>query len=466
MTRSPLSALRAAARATALMGAIALPSLPSWAADLPAGMAPAVKTGTAAATSPITAIDAATVIAAPPPASSATGTAWSPSWIAPPQALWSGDFALPTLVPFQFRDQTVRQSLRLSVGGERLRVEFSNEYGSTPLRIDAATVARPAAAAEAGAGIIADSLRTLRFGGATSVAVPPGARVVSDPVDLPVRALERLSISLYLPGPVAPSTFHWEGRDTAYVAAGRHVADTVWPDGGETMSPRVFLAGVRVERRGPPATVVTIGDSITDGNGSTPGADRRWPDRLAEWLAPRGVAVLNAGISGGRLLSDGMGPSALARLQRDVLGQPGIRAVIVLLGTNDIGYPQGPFSPDETPMTAERLIAGLRLLIEQSHAANVRVIGGTIPPNEQSLAGTPFEGHHSAAKDRVRQDVNRWIRTSGAFDGVVDVDALLRDPKRPSRLASAWDSGDHLHPGDAGYAAMADAIDLARLLGE
>lgn len=441
MTFTPLSPLRSAARATLLLGAIALPSLSTWAADADVGHTRRPLTVPTAVTAP---------------------AAWSTSWIAPPQPLWSGDFALPTLVPFQFRDQTVRQSLRLSIGGDRLRMEFSNEYGSTPLRIDAATVARPGT----GADIAPDSLRVLRFGGATTVSIPPGARAISDPVELPVRALERLSVSMHLPGPVSPSTFHWEGRDTAYVAAGDHTGDATWPQGGETMSPRVFLSGIRVERRSAPVTVVAIGDSITDGNGSTPGADRRWPDRLAERLTPRGVAVLNAGISGGRLLSDGMGRAGLARLQRDVLGQPGVRAVIVLLGTNDIGYPQGPFSPEEAPMTAERFIAGLRQLIEQSHAANVRVIGATIPPNERSLAGTPFEGHHSVAKERVRQQVNEWIRSSGAFDGVADFDALLRDPARPARLAPAFDSGDHLHPGDAGYAAMADAIDLKQLLGE
>ena len=430
-----------------------------------------------------------------------TSPSWTPSWIAPPQPTWSGDFALPTLLPFQLNDQTLRQPLRLSLGGERLRIEFSNEHGSVPLRLAASSVARAGTAGSA--RVLAGSTRALRFGGEASITIPPGARAVSDPVDLPTRDLERLAVSLYVDGPTAPSTFHWEGREIAFLAPGDRTAHAEWPDrsaersteGSATgstegsaadsaegsaehspaglLSTRVFLSAVLVERRAPPVVVVALGDSITDGNGATPGADRRWPDRLAERLAPRGVAVLNAGNSGGRLLSDGMGRAALTRMPRDVLGHAGVRAVVVLLGTNDIGWPGGPFAPQEAPMTADRVIAGLRQLAAQAAAANVRVIVATIPPNEEALAGTPLVGHHSEAKDRVRQDVNAWIREHGArdgfhgiFDGVFDVDALLRDPARPSRLAPAMDSGDHLHPGDAGYARMAEALDLDALLGE
>jgi lysophospholipase L1-like esterase len=174
--------------------------------------------------------------------------------------------------------------------------------------------------------------------------------------------------------------------------------------------------------------------------------------------------VLNAGISGGRLMKDGMGRAGLERAGRDAFAQPGVRAVIVLLGTNDIGWPGGPFAPQEPAMRAEDLIQGFRQLIAMARAHNVRIVAGTITPNERALEGTPLEGHHSPEKDKVRQAVNRWIRESGAFDAVVDFDALLRDPARPSRLKAAMDSGDHLHPGDAGYKAMAAAIDLEALL--
>ncbi|OUL98304.1 SGNH/GDSL hydrolase family protein [Variovorax sp. JS1663] len=389
-------------------------------------------------------------------------THWAPSWTAAPQPLWQGDFVLPTNVPFQFNRQTLRQVARVSIGGPRLRVEISNEFGTTPLRIGAASVARH----REGSAVEAGSERPLRFGGRGEVVLAPGTRAVSDPVDLPVPALGRVAVSLYLPQPTAPSTFHWDAHQTAYVAEGDQTAAARLPANATTLGTRVFLSALMVESPTPPKTVVALGDSLTDGNGSTPDADRRWPDALAERLSGRGVAVLNAGISGGRLLKPGMGLSALARVQRDVLGQPGVRAMVVMLGTNDIGWPGGPFAPQEPPMTAEAMIDGLRQLIAQAHAHNVRIVGGTIAPNENALQGTPIEGHHSPSKDRVRQTVNRWIREGGEFDAVVDFDALLRDPARPSRLLPAYDSGDHLHPGDTGAKAMAQAIDLDALLGE
>jgi lysophospholipase L1-like esterase len=221
---------------------------------------------------------------------------------------------------------------------------------------------------------------------------------------------------------------------------------------------------LRVESARAPATVVALGDSITDGNGSTPSQDQRWPDHLARRLAPHGVAVLNAGISGNRLLRDGMGESGLARFERDVLRHPGVRAVIVLLGTNDIGWPGGPFGPAEPAPTLQALSRGFEQLVAQAHARGVRVVGATVPPFEDALKGTPLEGHYSPQKELLRQQLNRWIRSAGAFDAVVDFDALLRDPAHPSRLRADFDSGDHLHPGDTGYRAMAEAIDLPTLL--
>jgi lysophospholipase L1-like esterase len=231
------------------------------------------------------------------------------------------------------------------------------------------------------------------------------------------------------------------------------------------LTSRAFLSAVLVESARKPVAVVALGDSLTDGNGSTPGADRRWPDFLAQRLAPQGVAVLNAGISGNRLLRPGMGESALARLDRDVLQQPGVRTVIVLLGTNDIGWPGGPFAPGETLPSAEEITQGFRQLVERSRLRGIRVVGATLPPFEHALKGTPLEGHYSPRKEATRREVNEWIREAGVFDAVVDFDRLLRDPARPSRLRAEFDSGDHLHPGDAGYRAMAQAIDLQALLG-
>jgi lysophospholipase L1-like esterase len=404
----------------------------------------------------LTLAGAAVASAAPPVA-----THWSPSWMASTQPLWHGDFVLPLGLPFQFNQQTVRQVARLSIGGTRLRVVISNEGGTAPLHIGAARVARHAG----GSAIVEGSDRPLRFGGQAEATVAPGVRLVSDPVDIAVPALCEVAVSLYLPQPSQPAGFHFDARQMAYVADGDLTAAQRMPAAATPWSTRVYVSSLIVETSTPPATVVAFGDSLTDGNGSTPGANTRWPDALAERLAGRHVAVLNAGISGGRLLKDGMGRAGLERAGRDVFAQPGVRAMVVMLGTNDIGWPGGPFAPGEPAVRAEQLIQGFRALIEMAHAHNVRIMGATIPPNERALQGTPLEGHYSPEKDKVRQAVNRWIRESGAFDAVVDFDALLRDPAHPSRMKAAMDSGDHLHPGDAGYKAMAAAIDLEALLG-
>lgn len=389
---------------------------------------------------------------------------WSPSWMAAPQPLWGGDFVLPLGLPLQYHQQTLRQVARLSIGGTQLRVVLSNEGSAVPLHIGAARVARHAQDA-GGSATVPGTDRPLLFGGQPATTVPPGARWVSDPVDLSLPALAEIAVSLYLPRPSAPAGFHFDARQTAYVAAGEHTAALQLPASATAWSTRVYVAALMVQTPRPAAAVVTLGDSITDGNGATPGANARWPDALAERLAGRGVAVLNAGISGGRLLRDGMGRAGLTRAAQDVFAQPGVRSLVVLLGTNDIGWPGGPFAPAEPALRAEELVQGYRQLIAMARAHNVRIVGGTIPPFGDALAGTPLAGHYSPEKDAVRQAVNRWIREAGAFDAVVDFDALLRDPVRPSHLRAAMDSGDHLHPGDAGYRAMADAIDLDALLG-
>lgn len=385
---------------------------------------------------------------------------WVGTWAASPQPLWEPDFALPTGIPRQLSDQTIRQVVRVSVGGRRARVVLSNAYGKQALVIGAARLAIPAA----GATIVAATDRRLTFGGSPSVTIPPGAPAISDPVDIDVPPLSELAVSLYLAEPTPLTTFHWDGRRTAYLAAG-NVAHAGSLDADATLASRLFLSGVQVEAGGTWPVVVAFGDSLTDGNGSTPGTDRRWPDFLARRLAPRQVPVLNAGISGARVLDSLMGDNALARFDRDVLSEPGVKAVIVMMGINDIGWPGSPFAPRARPVRAEALIAGYSQLSERARARGVRIVGATLPPFEGALRGTPLEGHYSADKERVRQAVNAWIRKGGAFDGVADFDALLRDPSHPTRLLPAYDSGDHLHPGDAGYEAMAQAIDLRSLLG-
>jgi lysophospholipase L1-like esterase len=399
--------------------------------------------------------------AAPEQVQAQAQPAWINTWIASPEARWNGDFPLPTNLPHQLWDQTVRQVARVSIGGSRVRILLSNAYGTHPLKIGSADIAL----SRKDASIVPGSDRVLTFGGKTSVVIPPGAPMLSDPVDLDVAALSHLAVSLYLPDPTAPASFHWDARQTAYVGAGNQTAATSLKV-DSTLTTRVFLAAIQVEAAPGTRTVVAIGDSITDGDGATMDADARWPDFLAQRLAPRDVAVLNAGISGGRMLRDKMGVNALARFQRDVLAQPGICAVIVLMGINDIAWKDTPLALSDESTTAQDLIAGYQQLIARAHARGVRIIGATLTPFEGALEDTPMRDYYSAGKERIRQQVNDWIRHSGAFDAVIDFDTILRDPAHPTRLLPAYDSGDHLHPGDVGNRVMAEAIDLHALLGE
>jgi lysophospholipase L1-like esterase len=380
---------------------------------------------------------------------------WVATWQASPHAAWrNGDFVLPTGVPETLARQTVRETARISVGGRRLRIVLSNRYGSEPLVLGEAHVAR---AAGTDGGIAPGTDQVLTFGGQRGTVIPAGATALSDALALPVAALEKLAVSVYLPQATPLATFHWGAQQTGHVAAGNVVAAEALHGAG-LLHGRALLAGIWVDAATPTRAIVAFGDSITDGNGSTPDSDRRWPDYLARRLSADGVAVVNAGISGARLLGDRMGANAAARFERDVLAQPGVHTVVVLMGINDIGWPQSAFAPREAPMTAARMIAAYRQLIAQSHARGVRIVGGTLLPFEGALQGTPFAGYYTPAKDAVRGEVNRWIRESGEFDEVADFDALLRDPDHPSRMQPRYDSGDHLHPGDAGYAAIASGI--------
>ena len=393
------------------------------------------------------------------PAHARDATQWTSTWIASPQATWGADFVLPNNAPDRIGDQTIRQVARLSVGGERVRIALSNAYGREPVTIGAARIARSLG----GSRIDAGSDRALTFGGRTSVTLLPGAPVLSDPVELHAPALAEVAVSLYLPQDTALRSFHWEGLHDAYLAQGDRSAQAAL-DGAATIPSRPYLSGIYVESARRARSVVAFGDSITDGAASTPNRNRRWPDALAERLAPRGIAVLNAGISGAQVLNDGMGVNALARFERDVLAQRP-DSVVVLMGINDIGWPGSTFEPAREAMSAQRLIDGYRQLISRSRQAGVRIVGATLTPFEDALPDAPVKHYFNPDKERVRQQVNAWIRGSGEFDAVADFDALLRDPAHPTRMRAAFDSGDRLHPGDAGYRAMADSLDEAVLFG-
>jgi lysophospholipase L1-like esterase len=354
--------------------------------------------------------------------------------------------------------QTLRQIVRTSIGGSAVRIRLSNLFGDGPVTIGAAQLARH----RGGGGIDLGSDRAVTFGGNPGVTIAKGADMLSDPVNLDVAALEELAVSLYLPGKTGASTVHSVAMQTGYVARGdatktERIAD-VEPEGS-----RFFITDVEVLGAPGSRVLVTLGDSITDGVGSTEDANKRWPDQLAARLqaSPRlaSVAVVNSGIAGNRLLNDAvepyLGPSSLNRLDRDVLGKPGVTWVLVLQGGNDISGAERLPSPNDK-VSADDIIAGLKTLIDRAHVRGIRIWGGTLTP--RGGARWPFDSEPGEAK---RQAVNAWVRTSGAFDAVVDFDAVLRDPAEPLRLQARFDSGDHVHPNDAGFAAMAAAINLA-----
>ena len=372
------------------------------------------------------------------------GGHWVGTWSASPQAA-------PAATPIN--GQTVRQILRTSLGGERVRVRFSNAYGTSPLVIGSAHLAL----STGGASIATASDRTLKFNGSPTISIPAGALAVSDPVKLDVPALADLAVSIYLPGNVVPATQHSLGTQTNHISVPGDFtgAGTL---AASTTQAYYFLSGVEVRASKRARAIVALGDSITDGFASSVDANRRWPNRLAERLqASHGksrLAVLNAGISGNRVLHDFIGTNALARLDRDALVQTGAKYLIVLEGINDIGIP-GLFGLAAEQVSAEQIIQGHRQIIDRARALGLKVYGGTLTPFEGF-----FPGYYTVAGEAKRQAVNHWIRTSKAYDAVIDFDKVVRDPSNPTRFLPAYDSGDHLHPGDAGYRAMADAIDL------
>ena len=390
---------------------------------------------------------------------------WITTWGAAPQRLQAEGFVVENITPPTLTNRTIRQVVRVSIGGSRVRVVVSNEFGRDPLEIGGAGLAR---AGEGGA-IVAGSGVGLKFAGGGAIRIPPGARVVSDPVCFDLKALENLAISLFLPHETPIGTIHREGRQAAFISqAGNFVDETVF-EAADTNTARMLLSGVMVDAAPEAQAIVLFGDSITDGDGSTPDENRRYPDVLAERLQRQGhgdVAVVNAGISGARLLKDGMGDNALARLDRDVLAQPRVRTMVVQLGINDIGWAETVLDPAGPP-PVEAMLDIYGMLIDRAHSHGIRVLGATITPFARSFDDLPdFRAFYSPEKDAMREEVNAWIRSSGAFDGVIDFDRVLRDPDRPDSLLDAYNSGDNLHPNDAGYKAMAESIDLDLLLGE
>jgi lysophospholipase L1-like esterase len=389
---------------------------------------------------------------------SAMGPGWDTTWAASPQAPTP---LLPNPGNAGFSNQTVRNIVFTSVGGNQIRIRLSNAFGKRTLTVGRVSVGIPLT----GAQLVPGTTHPVTFGGQASVTIPVGAEVVSDPVPLKVSPLEQLAVSVYLPTATGRATYHFTAQQTGYIASGDQASATASTAYTTTDTSWYFLDGVLAHNTAAAGTVVAFGDSITDGFQSQTGANARWPNFLARRLdaamGAQAPAVADEGISGNRVLHNSpcFGINALARFQRDVLSQPGVKDVIVMEGINDIGFSATPntgCSVPNTSVTAAQIEAGYRQLISLAHANGLKIFGATL---------TPFKGagYWSPAGEAKREAVNNWIRTSHAFDGVIDFAKAVQDRFNPLYINPAYNSGDNLHPNDAGYEAMANAINLALL---
>jgi len=368
---------------------------------------------------------------------------------------WIGTWATSPMAPaaadeLHFCNVTLREIAHASVGGRRIRVRFSNEFGSSPLMIQEAHVAVSAE----GGSIQPSTDRKLNFATKSSVQIPAGSALLSDPVELEVPPLSNIAVSFYLPcQSIARSTFHDDAMQTNYLAAGNQSSVTTMHE-ASALESWYFLDGIDIEDEHAAGSIVALGDSITEGAYSGTSLNQRWTDflskRLQDNVATAHLGVLNEGIGGNRVLHNGYGPSALARFDRDVLWQSGVRFLIVLEGTNDIGH---LVKPPVAKITADELEAALAQLAARAHAAGIKAYGATMLP----YLGA---GYFSEEGEKIREEVNEWIRVSGTFDAVIDFDRAIRDPANARRILPDYDHGDHLHLNQRGYKAMGDAVDL------
>jgi lysophospholipase L1-like esterase len=410
------------------------------------------------------------------PAAASVSSAARPTSSGAAQAKWVASWAAsPMSGTTSFNDQTVRNIVYTSVGGNSLRVQMTNTFGSAPLTVGGVSVG----VVLDGAQLVPGMSHTVTFGGKDSVTIPAGAQVLSDPLAVKVQPLEELAISVYLPSATGPATNHSDAQQNNYIASGDHAGDTAATAYTSTTGSWYFVDGLDVRSTTAPGTIVAFGDSITDGYLSLTGANARWPNYLARRLnglyGDRAPGVVDEGISGNRILSDSScyGVSAESRFERDALSQPGVKAVILLEGINDIGFAGMPDSgcsePNNPNVTAAQIEAGYRYLISLAHARGVKIYAGTLMPFAGS--NTVYGGYFGTAYgETLREQVNTWIRTSGAFDGVIDFAKVMQDPYDPQYLnpvyganAASASTGDGLHPNDVGYQTMANAVPLAFL---
>jgi lysophospholipase L1-like esterase len=383
----------------------------------------------------------------------------SPAWVGTWASAQAEPWAEHVLANDTLKGATLRQLVRISIGGKRIRLRISNAFGRSPLKVDAVDVAL--AIAPGSPRIVAATDRGVRFSGERSFAIPAGSEYLSDPVELNVSALATLAISIHFEEQNQPQTGHPGSRATSYVVSGNHVSDADFA-GALRFDRWYYLTGVDVEPIGSASSIAIVGDSITDGFGVRPNTNTRWPDFLMERLqaspATRALGVLNLGIGGNRILDDGLGPNAMARFERDVLLRSGVKYLIILEGVNDLGTltRDAPVSADEHRALVGRMIAAYRQMVARARERGIKVIGATIMP----YGGSKYY-HPAPESEADRQALNAWIRTVGNVDGVIDFDAAMRDPVSPHLLKTEYDSGDGLHPSTAGYRAMAQTVQLS-----
>lgn len=382
--------------------------------------------------------------------------AWVASWGAMPQLTEPGN-----MPPAAFRqpgrvmsDTTLRQTVHVTVGGDEIRLRFSNAFGGAALPLTRVAVALPAGGRAGVSAIEPGSSRPVTFSGRRSTVVPVGALVVSDPIRMRVPAGSNVAVTAYLAEGQASDdiTSHPGSRTTSYLLHG-DATDAADLPGATRVDHWYFLSNLEVRSPGSTAVAV-VGDSLTDGRGSTTNGNDRWPDQLFERLQRPNVAIVNQAAGGNRVLNDGLGPNVLARFDRDVIAQSGVESVIVFEGVNDIGTADA--TPAAQQAVADDLIAAFRQLVTRAHAEGIRAYGATITP----FGGFTLYDDPGGLRERTREAVNRWIRTSGQFDAVLDFDRAVRDPAEPRRLLPAYDTGDHLHLNPTGYGAIADAVPL------
>ncbi|QWZ59672.1 SGNH/GDSL hydrolase family protein [Acinetobacter pittii] len=386
---------------------------------------------------------------------------WVTTWAASPQKVWNKDFVFPTNIPEQISNQTIKQISQISLGGEAVRLVFTNQYGDQPLYIDKTTVGLVK-----GQSLKSKNAYPVYFSGKLKAQILPGKQLMSDPIQLPVPDHGQLMVNTFIQKPTIFKTFHWDAKQTSWLITGNQTANLNTPSSAKTTTARLLLSAIEVKPKRKAHVVAVVGDSITDGATATLDANTRWTDFLAKRLSPNQVAVINSGISGNRLLNDGMGDSALERLKSEVFQYSGVKTLIVLVGINDISWPGTAFAPKQQIPSFEALTQGYKRVVDEAHEQGIQVIGATLLPFSGALPNTPLDNYYQPNKDELRQRINHWMRTSHTFDGVLDLDQGLKDPKHPDRLNPIYDSGDHLHPNDKGNQQMANLVDLNQLVNQ